>query len=50
MSLTKRTIKDVLDNTLVATGSVSGATTKLTMVYTASNTSMGCCRERSMSM
>ena len=41
MSLTKRTIKDVLDNTLVATGSVSGATTKLTMVYTASNSYWG---------
>ena len=41
MSLTKRTIKDVLGNTIVATGSVSGATTKLTMVFTASNTLWG---------
>lgn len=38
MSLTKRTIKDLLDNTLVVTGSVSGATTKMTMVFQASNT------------
>ena len=41
MSLTKRTIKDILDNTIVATGSVSGATTKLTMVFTASGTLWG---------
>ena len=38
MSLTKRTIKDLLGNTLVVTGSVSGATTKMTMVFQASNT------------
>ena len=31
MSLTKRTYTDILENTLVATGSVTGASTKLTM-------------------
>ena len=41
MSLTKRTIKDILGNTITATGSVTGATTKLTMVFQASNTYWG---------
>ena len=41
MSLTKRTYTDILGNTLVSTGSVTGATTKLTMVFTANNTLWG---------
>ena len=41
MSLTKRTYTDILGNTLVSTGSVTGATTKLTMVFTANNTMWG---------
>ena len=41
MSLTKRTYTDILENTLVATGSVTGATTKLTMVFQVSNTLWG---------
>ena len=41
MSLTKRTYKDILDNSLVVTGSVSGATSKLTMVFQSNNTLWG---------
>ena len=41
MSLTKRTFTSVLGNTLVSTGSVTGATTKLTMVYQVSNIMWG---------
>ena len=41
MSLTKRTYTDILGNTLVSTGSVTGAATKLTMVFTANNTLWG---------
>ena len=41
MSLTKRTYTDILENTLVATGSVTGASTKLTMVFQVSNTLWG---------
>ena len=41
MSLTKRTFTSVLGNTLVSTGSVTGTTTKLTMVYQVSNIMWG---------
>ena len=37
MSLTKRTFKDILDNSLVVTGSVTGATSRLTMVFQSNN-------------
>lgn len=41
MSLTKRTYTDILGNSLVSTGSVTNATTKLTMVFQSNNTLWG---------